>query len=110
FAYGALYADPLPTMGAGIPPSLLMQDMYRHLPERLHALYRQRNRGEGDVHVKICMSFQKSMFCVTNAAIAGTFPHPLDSRGDEACNANRAWASSWAQRLCIARTDCLDDS
>jgi hypothetical protein len=28
-------------MGAGIPPSLLMQDMDRHLPERLHALYRQ---------------------------------------------------------------------
>ena len=33
FAYGALFADPLPTMGSGIPPSLLMQDMYRHLPE-----------------------------------------------------------------------------
>ena len=27
FTYGALYADPLPSMGAGIPPSLLMQDM-----------------------------------------------------------------------------------
>jgi len=43
-------------MGAGIPPSLLMQDMYRHLPEKLHQWYLERTRGEGDVRVKICMS------------------------------------------------------
>jgi CO2 hydration protein len=108
FAYGALYADPLPTMGAGIPPSLLMQDMYRHLPERLHDLYRQRTRGEGDVRVKICMSFQKAMFCVTNAAIAGTFPHALASAVPGELAANRAYARSWAGRLAVARTDCLD--
>ena len=108
FTYGALYADPLPTMGAGIPPSLLMQDMYRHLPERLHALYRQRSRGEGDVRVKICMSFQKSMFCVTNAAIDGTFPHPLSSAAAAEQAANRAYARAWAERLAVARTDCLD--
>jgi len=108
FAYGALYADPLPTMGAGIPPSLLMQDMYRHLPERLHALYRQRSRGEGDVRVKICMSFQKSMFCVTNAAIDGTFPHALDTAVPAEQAANRAYARAWAERLAVARTDCLD--
>jgi CO2 hydration protein len=108
FRYGALYADPLPTMGAGIPPSLLMQDMYRHLPERLHQLYRHTTRGEGDVRVKICMSFQKSMFCVTNAAIAGTFPHPLDSADPSGAAANRAYADAWAARLCLARTDCLD--
>jgi CO2 hydration protein len=108
FTYGALYADPLPSMGAGIPPSLLMQDMYRHLPERLHQWYLERTRGEGDVRVKICMSFQKSMFCVTNAAINGTMPHPLDSRDPEAWAANAAYADSWAQRLGIARTDCLE--
>jgi CO2 hydration protein len=108
FAYGALYADPLPTMGAGIPPSLLMQDMYRHLPERLHDLYRQRTRGEGDVRVKICMSFQKAMFCVTNAAIAGTFPHALASAVPGELAANRAYARSWAGRLAVARTDSLD--
>ncbi|MEY3768519.1 MAG: hypothetical protein RLZZ11_1589 [Cyanobacteriota bacterium] len=107
FTYGALYADPLPTMGAGIPPSLLMQDMYRHLPEPLHAWYRQRTRGEVDVRVKICMSFQKSMFCVTNAAIAGTFPHPLSSSDPAAVAANAAYADAWAQRLGMARTDCL---
>ena len=108
FAYGALFADVLPTMGSGIPPSLLMQDMYRHLPERLHQWYRQTSRGEGDVRVKICLSFQKSMFCVTNAAIAGTFPHPLDHADAAARAANRAYAASWATRLSGARTDCLD--
>ena len=107
FTYGALYADPLPSMGAGIPPSLLMQDMYRHLPERLHRWYRQRTRGEGDVRVKICMSFQKAMFCVTNAAINGTMPHPLDSSDPAQRAANEAYAGSWAERLGIARTDCL---
>ena len=107
FTYGALYADPLPSMGAGIPPSLLMQDMYRHLPERLHQWYRERTRGEGDVRVKICMSFQKSMFCVTNAAINGTMPHPLGSTDPAAQAANAAYAGAWAQRLGVARTDCL---
>ncbi|MCP9849266.1 CO2 hydration protein [Cyanobium sp. Morenito 9A2] len=107
FAYGALYADPLPTMGAGIPPSLLMQDMYRHLPERLHAWYLERTRGDGDVRVKICMSFQKAMFCVTNAAIQGTFPGPLSSKDPAEQAANRAYAAAWAARLAVARTDCL---
>ncbi|QPN66763.1 CO2 hydration protein [Synechococcus sp. CBW1006] len=109
FAYGALYADPLPTMGAGIPPSLLMQDMYRHLPEPLHHWYRQQGRGEGDVRVKICASFQKAMFCVTNAAIKGTFPHPLHSTDEQQLQANRAYAAAWVERLSHARTDCLSD-
>ncbi len=109
FTYGALYADPLPTMGSGIPPSLLMQDMYRHLPERLRQWYLASSRGEGDMRVKICMSFQKAMFCVTNAAIAGTFPHALGSNDPAEQQANRAHAAAWAARLSIARTDCLDD-
>jgi CO2 hydration protein len=107
FSYGALYADPLPTMGAGIPPSLLMQDMYRHLPQRLHALYLKRTRGEGDERVKICMSFQKAMFCVTNAAIEGTFPFELGCVDASQQAANQAHAGAWANRLATARTDCL---
>jgi hypothetical protein len=107
FAYGALFADPLPTMGAGIPPSLLMQDMYRHLPKSLHDWYLQCSRGEGDVRVKICASFQKAMFCVTNAAIAGTLPHPIGSGDPQAQAANQAYARAWATRLASARTDCL---
>jgi len=107
FSYGALYADPLPTMGAGIPPSLLMQDMYRHLPQRLHELYLKRTRGEGDERVKICMSFQKAMFCVTNAAIEGTFPFELGCVDASQQAANQAHAAAWANRLASARTDCL---
>ena len=108
FTYGALFADPLPSMGAGIPPSLLMQDMFRHLPEPLHAWYRDCGRGEGDVRVKICSSFQKSMFCVTNAAIAGTMPYSLTTQAPDEQRANQAYAAAWASRLVTARTDCLD--
>ena len=99
FKYGALYADPIPSMGAGIPPSLCMQDMYRHLPEELSRWYDENGRGQTDVHVQICISFQKSMFCVTNAAIAGTMPHPLDTEDSDQQAANRAYAESWSGRL-----------
>ncbi|MGC1395442.1 MAG: CO2 hydration protein, partial [Coleofasciculaceae cyanobacterium] len=71
FTYGALYADPLPTGGAGIPPTLAMQDMRHYLPEYLHKIYLNSSRGEDDLRVKICISFQKSMFCVTTATIFG---------------------------------------
>ncbi len=107
FTYGALYADPLPTMGAGIPPSLLMQDMRRHLPAELERRYAGEGRGLGDLHVKICVSFQKAMFCVTNAAIAGTFPYPLDTAAPPQLEANRRHARAWVERLRIARVDCL---
>jgi CO2 hydration protein len=107
FTYGALYADPLPTMGAGIPPSLLMQDMYRHLPESLHSWYLQRTRGEADVRVKICTSFQKSMFCVTEAAIRGTLPNSLQTKDLSQQQANADYAGAWAGRLAKGRTDCL---
>jgi CO2 hydration protein len=109
FRYGALFADPLPTMGAGIPPSLLMQDMYRHLPGELHSWYRRHGRGEADAKVQICVSFQKAMFCVTNAAIRGTFPASLTDRHDAAAAANRAHAEAWAQRLAETRLDALTD-
>ena len=99
FKYGALYADPIPSMGAGIPPSLCMQDMYRHLPEELSRWYDENGRGQTDVHVQICISFQKSMFCVTNAAIAGTMPHPLNTQDSDQQAANRAYAESWSGRL-----------
>nr|MDJ0845745.1 CO2 hydration protein [Crocosphaera sp.] len=64
FTYGALYADPLPVGGAGIPPTLLMQDMRHHLPKYLYDLYRESFRQEDDLLVQICQTFQKSMFCV----------------------------------------------
>ena len=99
FKYGALYADPIPSMGAGIPPSLSMKDMFRHLPEELSRWYDGHGRGQVDVHVQICVSFQKSMFCVTNAAIAGTMPHPLDTTDADEQAANRAYGEAWSGRL-----------
>jgi CO2 hydration protein len=107
FAYGALFADHLPISGAGIPPTLLMQDMYRHLPEYLYDLYRHSSRGEYDIRVKICASFQKSMFCVTNAAIMGLMPHPADTQDPQAQAANREYLNGWMDKLIDSRLDVV---
>ena len=74
FTYGALYADPLPIGGSGIPPTLLMQDMRHFLPDYLMEYYQENGRSEQDIRVKICKTFQKSMFCVTSAALMGLVP------------------------------------
>jgi CO2 hydration protein len=99
FQYGALYADPLPIGSAGIPPTLLMQDMRHFIPEYLHAVYRNSLRGEDDLRVKICQSFQKSMFCVTAAAILGLAPHPLDTPDPQEIKANQRHFKTWVKRL-----------
>ncbi|WP_338038322.1 CO2 hydration protein [Neosynechococcus sphagnicola] len=99
FAYGALYADPLPIGGAGIPPTLLMQDMRHYLPDYLHDLYLQQPRGEDDLRVKICISFQKSMFCVTTATILGLMPYPLNTQQPTEQQANRTYFEAWMDRF-----------
>jgi CO2 hydration protein len=99
FQYGALYADPLPIGGAGIPPTLLMQDMRHFLPEYLHEIYRKSLRGEDDLRVQICITFQKSMFCVTSAAILGLMPHPADTQEANEQNANIIYFKKWLDRL-----------
>jgi CO2 hydration protein len=99
FQYGALYADPLPIGGAGIPPTLLMQDMRHYLPEYLHSIYRRSLRGEDDLRVQICMSFQKSMFCVTSAAILGLMPYALDTEDLSEQKANQVYLEKWMDRL-----------
>lgn len=103
FSYGALYADPLPIGSAGIPPTQLMQDMRHFLPEYLHEIYRQGSRREGDLRVQICQSFQKSMFCVTTAALLGLAPHPLDATDPAQQQENRAFFESWMNRLVDSR-------
>lgn len=103
FIYGALYADPLPIGGAGIPPTLLMQDMRHFLPSYLHDIYRQGRREEDDLRVQICQSFQKSMFCVTTAAIRGLAPHPLDTSDPEQQLANRTYLENWMNRFMTSR-------
>jgi len=99
FQYGALYADPLPIGGAGIPPTLLMQDMRHYLPEYLHNIYRRSLRSEDDLRIQICMSFQKSMFCVTTAAILGLLPYPLDTQDSSEKKNNQIYLEKWLSRL-----------
>ncbi|NJN86077.1 MAG: carbon dioxide transporter, partial [Leptolyngbyaceae cyanobacterium SL_7_1] len=103
FSYGALFADPLPIGGAGIPPTLLMQDMRHFLPDYLSHIYAQELRGEDDLRVKICLSFQKSMFCVTTAAILGLMPHPPDTLDPEQQQINRRYLEGWMDRLLDSR-------
>ena len=104
FAYGALYADPLPIGGAGIPPTLLMQDMRHYLPDYLYQYYLETgSRGEDDIRVKICETFQKSMFCVTTAAITGLAPHPFNTTDLEEQKANRAYLKGWMNRFLTSR-------
>ncbi|MCC5635772.1 CO2 hydration protein [Nostoc sp. CHAB 5844] len=109
FQYGALYADPLPIGGAGIPPTLLMQDMRHYLPEYLHAVYRRRLRGEDDLRVQICITFQKSMFCVTTAAILGLMPYPLDTQDPSEQNANRVYLEKWMDRFTTSRLSDVNE-
>lgn len=103
FNYGALYADPLPIGGAGIPPTLLMQDMRHYLPDYLREYYRKTPRKENDLLVKICISFQKSMYCVTTAAIIGLAPYPLDTDRPEEKMANRRYFEQWMNRFLTSR-------
>jgi CO2 hydration protein len=107
FTYGALYADPLPTGGAGIPPTLLMQDMRHFIPDYLHQVYQQTIRKEDDLLIKICESFQKSMFCVTNATIVGLMPHPLDTRDPKEQKINQIYLQGWMDRLRQSRLEAV---
>ncbi len=103
FNYGVLYADPIPVGGSGIPPTLLMQDMRHFLPDYLHEIYQHSVRGEADLRVQICVSFQKSMFCVTTAAIQGLAPHPINTTDPEEKQANRVYLQKWLKRLANSR-------
>jgi hypothetical protein len=103
FNYGVLYADPIPVGGSGIPPTLLMQDMRHFLPDYLHEIYQHSVRGEADIRVQICVSFQKSMFCVTTAAIQGLAPHPINTTEPEEKQANRVYLQKWIKRLANSR-------
>lgn len=108
FTYGALYADPLPIGGAGIPPTLLMQDMRHFLPDYLLELYQKTNRGTDNLRVKICETFQKSMFCVTTAAVLGLTPHPLDTENPEEQTENQAYLEGWMDRFITSRLEFVN--
>ncbi|HEY9649052.1 MAG TPA: CO2 hydration protein [Coleofasciculaceae cyanobacterium] len=108
FAYGALYADPLPVGGAGIPPTLLMQDMRHYLPDYLENVYKRSRRGDDDLRVQICITFQKSMFCVTTAAILGLAPHPLNTTDPKQQKENRAYLEGWMDRFLTSQLSAVN--
>ena len=92
FHYGILYADLFPVGSAGIPPTLLMQDMMHFLPKYLAETYRQNGRGEDDLLNQIGVTFQRSMYNVTSAviqALRGALLYPLDDPNPEHLKANR---------------------
>ena len=107
FDYGALFADPLPIGGAGIPPTLLMQDMRHYVPSYLQTLYAKSVRGKDDVRVQLSQSFQKSMFCVTEAAVRGLMPFPVDTNDLEEQTANRDYLNGWMKRLFQSRMNLI---
>ncbi|MGB3639418.1 MAG: CO2 hydration protein [Rivularia sp. (in: cyanobacteria)] len=109
FQYGALYADPLPIGGAGIPPTLLMHDMRHYLPEYLRNIYRQTRRGEDDLLVQICKSFQKSMYCVTTATILGLMPYPADTKEPSEQKANRDYLRTWMDRFINSQLQAVNE-
>ncbi|MGK7935409.1 MAG: CO2 hydration protein [Xenococcaceae cyanobacterium] len=69
FHYGILYADVFPVGTAGIPPTLLMDDMYHFLPDYLQQYYQKHCRGEDDILIQLGITFQRSMYNVTSAVI-----------------------------------------
>ena len=77
-----------------------MQDMRHFLPDYLHQFYQQDSvRKFGDIRVQICQSFQKSMFCVTTAAVKGLAPHSLDTQDPEEKQANHIYLKGWLNRI-----------
>jgi CO2 hydration protein len=80
FHYGVLYADKFPVGTAGIPPTLLMQDMYHFLPPYLQEFYKDRCRSDDDILNQIAVTFQRSMYCVTSAGVSGVADSAVVSR------------------------------
>jgi CO2 hydration protein len=84
FHYGILYADKFPVGTAGIPPTLLHQDMSHFLPQYLR------------------ISFQRSMYTVTSAviqALRAALLYPLDDPNPKHLMANRAFFEAQLNRF-----------
>jgi len=102
FHYGILYADVFPVGTAGIPPTLLMQDMLHFLPKYLVDYYQQHCRGEDDALIQLGITFQRSMYCVTSAVIQAlrtALLYPLDDQNPKHLAANRAFFESQIDRF-----------
>ena len=102
FHYGILYADVFPVGTAGIPPTLLMQDMLHFLPPYLEDYYAQHCRGEEDKIIQLGITFQRSMYCVTSAVIQAlrtALLYPLDDPNPKHLKANRKFFESQLDRF-----------
>ena len=102
FHYGILYADVYPVGSAGIPPTLLMQDMLHFLPDYLIEEYEKHQRGDDDMLVQLGITFQRSMYNVTSAviqALRGALLYPLDDENPEHLKANRAFFEQQLDRF-----------
>ncbi len=92
FHYGILYADVFPVGSAGIPPTLLMDDMLHFLPPYLIEYYQQHCRGEDDMLIQLGLTFQRSMYNVTSAVIQAlrtALLYPLDDENPKHLIKNR---------------------
>lgn len=102
FHYGILYADVFPVGSAGIPPTLLMQDMLHFLPDFLQHYYLQHCRGEDDMLIQLGISFQRSMYCVASAVIQAlrmALYYPLDDPNPKHLEANRRFFEAQLDRF-----------
>jgi CO2 hydration protein len=102
FHYGILYADVFPVGTAGIPPTLLMQDMLHFLPPYLVDYYRQHCRGEDDMLIQLGVTFQRSMYNVTSAVIQAlrtVTSYPLDDPDPDHLMANRRFFEAQMDRF-----------
>lgn len=102
FHYGILYADVFPVGSAGIPPTLLMQDMLHFLPPYLVEYYQQYCRGGDDTLIQLGVTFQRSMYCVTSAVIQAlreALLYPLDDPNPQHLQANREFFEAQMDRL-----------
>ena len=102
FHYGILYADVFPVGSAGIPPTLLMQDMLHFLPPYLLDYYDQHCRGEDDILIQLGITFQRSMYNVTSAviqALRAALLYPLDDPNPRHRMANRKFFEAQMDRF-----------
>ncbi|MEG3435962.1 CO2 hydration protein [Pannus brasiliensis CCIBt3594] len=102
FHYGILYADVFPVGTAGIPPTLLMDDMYHFLPQYLIDYYQKHCRGEDDILIQLGITFQRSMYNVTSAVIQAlrtALLYPLDDPNPKHLLKNRQFFEAQMDRF-----------
>ncbi len=111
FHYGILYADVFPVGTAGIPPTLLMDDMYHFLPDYLIQYYDKHCRGQDDVLIQLGITFQRSMYNVTSAVIQAlrtALLYPLDDPNPKHLMANREFFEAQMDRFLRPEARLMD--